>query len=45
MRTGVFARILNVAEEFINPATEEKQDDIISAQTGGSQKIRHCPDS
>lgn len=31
MRTGVVAKIMNTLEQFINPATEEKQDDIIAA--------------
>ena len=31
MRTGVIARIINALDTVINPATEEKQDDIITA--------------
>uniref|UniRef100_A0A6M3LAA5 Uncharacterized protein n=1 Tax=viral metagenome TaxID=1070528 RepID=A0A6M3LAA5_9ZZZZ len=31
MRTSVVAKLLNTLEQFINPATEEKQDDIITA--------------
>jgi len=30
MRSGVIAKILNIVGNQINPATEEKQDDIIS---------------
>ena len=31
MRTGLFAKLLNILDQEINPATEEKQDDIIAA--------------
>jgi len=30
MRTGLFAKLLNTLDAVINPATEEKQDDIIT---------------
>jgi len=35
MRTGLFAKLLNTLDAVINPATEEKQDDIIAAINKG----------
>ena len=39
MRTGVIAKILNVFGQAINPATEEKQDEIITAINNSGSPI------